>query len=43
MVDPGTAEVKWQLRGKVGVFPVDIPMTTTVSLNLVTGRVLTHK
>lgn len=42
MVDPGTAEVKWQLCGKVGVFPVDIPMTTTVQLNLVTGRVLQH-
>jgi len=42
MVDNGNAEICWQLKGQVAMFNIDIPMTDTFSLNLLTGRVLTH-
>ena len=42
MVDNGNAEICWQLKGQVAMFNIDIPMKDTFSLNLLTGRVLTH-
>lgn len=42
MLDNGTAEISWQLKGQVAVWQIDIPVTSTFTLNLVTGRVLTH-
>jgi hypothetical protein len=43
MLDNGNAEICWQLKGQVAIFPIDITMTDTFSLNLLTGRVLSHR
>ena len=45
MLDVGTAEIKWTLRGLVSPFnqPVDVRMTTTVYMNLLTGQIERHE
>jgi hypothetical protein len=42
MVDGATAEIRWRLRGGLGPLTVDVDMTTTVTLNLLTGQVERH-
>jgi hypothetical protein len=43
MLDKGTAQIDWQLSGQVAVFPVALSMTTTLWMNLLTGRVTSLK
>lgn len=42
MLDKGTARIDWQLTGSVGVVPIDLSMTTTITLNLLTGRIISQ-
>jgi len=43
MVDKSTAAISWRARGSIGSSPVDMRFTTTVTLNLLTGRIEGHK
>jgi hypothetical protein len=43
MLDNGTAQILWTLSGQLGTFALSIPMTSLFELNLLTGRVLSHK
>jgi hypothetical protein len=43
MLEKDEAEIKWQLAGQVSVFSVNIPCTTLLKLNQLTGRVLKHR
>ena len=39
MLDNATAQIDWRLTGSLGPFPLDLVGTTTLSLNLLTGRI----
>ncbi len=44
MLDKGTAQVDWRAQGALGAAgQVDIPVATTVTMNLLTGRIVTLK
>eukprot|EP00877_Chromochloris_zofingiensis_P000766 jgi/Chrzof1/10690/Cz05g08220.t1 len=43
MLDKGTALINWTLSGQVAMFNVQIPFSSVFELNLLTGRVSTHK
>lgn len=43
MEGTGAAVIDWRLRGTVGPFPVDVDMTSTISLNLLTGQIEKHE
>lgn len=43
MTDKDTAQLQWRARGSIGSNPVTLNFTTTVQLNLLTGRIETHK
>jgi hypothetical protein len=42
MLDGATAELNWRLQGSIKALAVDIDMTTTVIMNLLTGQVEKH-
>jgi hypothetical protein len=42
MLDKGTARIDWQLTGSVGMVPIDLAMGTTITLNLLTGRIISQ-
>jgi len=39
MLDKGTAEVQWRLRGSIGPVPVDVSLASEFELDLITGKV----
>jgi len=43
MLDKGSCEVHWRLRGNIAVFPIDVDMVSTFGLDLITGRVNSHR
>lgn len=43
MLDKGSCEVHWRLRGNIAVFPIDIDLVSTFGLDLITGRVNSHR
>ncbi|KAG1673157.1 hypothetical protein FOA52_015268 [Chlamydomonas sp. UWO 241] len=43
MLDKGTAQVEWRLTGSVSGAEVDIAFTSVLTLNLLTGRVESHR
>jgi hypothetical protein len=43
MLDKGTAQVEWRLTGSVSGADVDIAHTSVLTLNLLTGRVESHR
>jgi hypothetical protein len=42
MLDPGRAQIDWQLTGQLSAFNVSIPVKSVFELNLLTGRVINH-
>lgn len=42
MADGESAVIEWRLRGKVGPLPVDVGVTTTIRMNLLTGQIERH-
>ena len=42
MLDSGTAIIDWRLQGTVGPTPIDVDMTTRISMNLLTGQIEQH-
>lgn len=44
MLDKGTAEIRWTVRGALSVFPsVAVDVVSVFKLNLLTGRVTSHE
>mmetsp|Transcript_25278 Transcript_25278/g.54939 ORF Transcript_25278/g.54939 Transcript_25278/m.54939 type:complete len:286 (-) Transcript_25278:1015-1872(-) len=43
MLDKGTAQINWRLTGSVGAGPVDVSFTSTIEMNLLTGKITSHK
>ncbi|KAK9823104.1 hypothetical protein WJX72_000285 [[Myrmecia] bisecta] len=43
MVDMGVARISWRLRGSLAALPLDIDFVSEFELNLVTGRVRSHR
>lgn len=43
MLDKANAQIDWQLTGQMGMAPLDISLTSLIEMNLVTGRILSHK
>eukprot|EP00775_Hariotina_reticulata_P008669 gene8668-8850_t len=43
MIDNSQAQINWLLAGQLAAFNVVIPMTSVFELNLLTGRVLSHR
>jgi hypothetical protein len=43
MLDNSSAQIRWRLRGKLGMLPLDVAGTTEIALNLLTGRIEKHK
>lgn len=39
MLDSGSAVITWRLRGALAALPVDVDVTSTFELDLITGRV----
>jgi hypothetical protein len=42
MLDGATAELNWRLQGNIKNLAVDVDMTTTITMNLLTGQVEKH-
>lgn len=43
MIDKSTAQINWRATGSLGNNAVTLQFTTTVTLNLLTGKIETHK
>lgn len=42
MEGSGTAVIEWRLTGTLGPFPIDVDMTSTITMNLLTGQIEKH-
>lgn len=42
MLEKGSSQVEWRLRGNIGFVPIDVSLKSTFILDLITGRVKEH-
>ena len=43
MLEKGSSQVEWRLRGSIAAAPIDVALSSTFVLDLITGRVKEHR